>query len=102
MGPFIFPVMFKLFRLTAILEGISYLALFAVTMPLKYMADLPMPNKYVGYAHGALFIAYIILAVLFWFEKKWSIKKGVILLVASLLPFATFYVDEKYLKSADN
>ena len=62
------------------------------------MADLPMPNKYVGYAHGVLFIAYIILAIVLWMEKKWSIKKGIILLLASLLPFATFYVESKYLK----
>lgn len=91
--------MLTLFRSTAILEGISYLSLFAVTMPLKYMADLPMPNKYVGYAHGGLFIAYIILAIVFWMEKKWSAKRLLILLLASLLPFATFYVDNKYLKS---
>ncbi|PKA99510.1 integral membrane protein [Flavobacteriaceae bacterium MAR_2009_75] len=90
--------MLSFFRITAILEGISYLALFAITMPLKYMADLPMPNKYVGYAHGVLFIAYIILAIVLWMEKKWSIKKGIILLLASLLPFATFYVENKYLK----
>lgn len=90
--------MLTLFRTTSILEGISYLSLFAVTMPLKYLAGLPTPNKYVGYAHGALFIAYIILAVIFWFRKKWSFKKGAILLLASLLPFATFYVDQKYLK----
>lgn len=62
------------------------------------MADLPMPNKYVGYAHGALFITYITLAAIFWFRKKWSFKRGVILLLASLLPFATFYIDQKYLK----
>ncbi|AYN67137.1 DUF3817 domain-containing protein [Euzebyella marina] len=93
--------MFKVFRLTAILEGISYLALFAVTMPLKYMADIPLPNKYVGYAHGILFIAYVILAIVFWFERKWSIKKGIVLLLASLLPFATFYVDQKYLQPAE-
>lgn len=67
-------------------------------MPLKYLADMPMPNKYVGYAHGFLFMAYIILAVVFWRKKKWGIKKGIILLLASLLPFATFYVDKKYLK----
>ncbi len=90
--------MLNLFRATSILEGLSYLALFAVTMPLKYLADLPMPNKYVGYAHGVLFIAYIILAVIFWFQKKWSFKRGVILLLASLLPFATFYVEKKYLQ----
>lgn len=91
--------MLNIFRTTAILEGISYLALFAITMPLKYMADLPMPNKYVGYAHGGLFIAYIILAIVFWMEKKWSVKRLLILLLASLLPFATFYVDKKYLNS---
>ena len=90
--------MLNLFRATSILEGLSYLALFAITMPLKYLANLPMPNKYVGYAHGVLFIAYIILAVIFWFQKKWSFKRGVILLLASLLPFATFYVEKKYLQ----
>jgi len=90
--------MLNLFRITSILEGISYLALFAVTMPLKYLADIPIPNKYVGYAHGILFIAYILIGAIFWFQKKWSLKRGFILLIASLLPFATFYVDEKYLK----
>lgn len=90
--------MLNLFRITSILEGISYLTLFAVTMPLKYLANIPQPNKYVGYAHGVLFIAYVVLAALFWFQKKWSLKKGFILLIASLLPFATFYIDKKYLK----
>ncbi len=94
--------MLKLFRIISILEGISYLALFSVTMPLKYLADIPQPNKFVGYAHGILFIAYILIAILFWFQKKWSFKRGFILLVASLLPFATFYVDEKYLKPLAN
>ena len=86
------------FRITAILEGISYLALFAISMPLKYLAEIPEPNKYIGYAHGFLFIAYIILAVIFWMEKKWSIKRLAILILASLLPFGTFYMDKKYLK----
>lgn len=86
------------FRITAILEGISYLTILAITMPLKYLADIPMPNIYVGYAHGVLFISYLVLAAVFWKKKKWSIKKGIILLLASLLPFATFYVDQKYLK----
>ena len=89
--------MLPLFRITAILEGISYLALFAVTMPLKYLADLPMPNKYVGYAHGFLFIAYVVLAILVCNTKKWSFKRLAIFLIASLLPFATFYVERKYL-----
>ncbi|WP_419212168.1 DUF3817 domain-containing protein [Maribacter sp. X9] len=91
--------MLKLFRATAILEGISYLALFGVTMPLKYWAEIPGPNKLVGYAHGVLFILYVLLALFFWFQKKWSFKLGSIVLIASLLPFATFYIEEKYLKT---
>lgn len=90
--------MLKLFRATAILEGISYLALFGITMPLKYWADIPGPNKIVGYAHGALFIAFILLAVDVCYHKKWGFKRMLIFFIASLLPFATFYVEEKYLR----
>lgn len=78
------------------------MTLFAVTMPLKYLADITLPNKYVGYAHGFLFIAYIVLAIIIWRERKWGVKMGFILLLASLLPFATFYVDRKYLKDLSN
>ncbi len=88
----------NIFRLTAVLEGISYLMLFGVSMPLKYMADIREPNLYVGYAHGILFIAYVILAIVFCWEQKWSIKRFIILFIASLLPFGAFYVDRKYLK----
>ncbi|KPM30444.1 Integral membrane protein [Croceitalea dokdonensis DOKDO 023] len=89
--------MLKLFKSVAILEGISYLLLFGLTMPLKYWADMGGPNKIVGYAHGILFIAYVVVAFLFWYDRKWSIKRLFILMAASLLPFATFYVDKKYL-----
>lgn len=92
--------MLKLFRITAILEGVSYLALFGITMPLKYWANILEPNKVVGYAHGVLFIAYLALALVVCFNKKWGVKRFIIFAVASLLPFATFYVDDKYLKTA--
>nr|WP_223826605.1 DUF3817 domain-containing protein [Flagellimonas sp. S3867] len=90
----------KLFRSTAILEGISYLLLFGFTMPLKYWADILEPNKVVGYIHGGLFIAYVLLALIFCWQRKWGIKRFIILFVASLLPFGTFYVDKKYLKGS--
>ncbi len=90
--------MLKLFRSTAILEGISYLLLFGMSMPLKHWADIPEPNKYVGYAHGFLFILYVVVAVVFCWERKWNLKRFIILFIASLLPFGTFYADKKYLK----
>ncbi|MBT8188487.1 MAG: DUF3817 domain-containing protein [Croceitalea sp.] len=91
--------MLPIFRATAILEGISYLLLFAFSMPLKYWAGILGPNKVIGYAHGALFILYILLAIVYWWERKWGFKKLFVLLVASLLPFGTFYIDKKYLKA---
>jgi len=91
-------LMLQLFRLTAILEGISYLLLFGIGMPLKYLFKIPEPNIYIGYTHGFLFIAYCVLAVLFCQEYRWGIKRFALLFIASLLPFGTFYIDKKYLK----
>lgn len=88
--------MIKAFRLIAILEGISYLLLFGVGMPLKYMAGIKAPNIYIGNAHGVLFIAYAILAFFVCRHLKWGIKRYAILFIASLLPFGTFYIEEKY------
>ncbi len=90
--------MLKLFRINAILEGISYLLLFAVGMPLKYFVGIREPNIYLGYAHGFLFIAYCVLALLFCLENKWGLKRFSVLFIASLLPFGTFYIDKHYLK----
>ncbi|WP_420322130.1 DUF3817 domain-containing protein [Flagellimonas sp.] len=91
--------MLRLFRSTAILEGISYLLLFGFTMPLKYWADILEPNMIVGYIHGALFIAYVAIAVIFCWKQQWGIKRFIMLFIASLLPFGTFYVDMKYLRA---
>ncbi len=91
--------MIKGFKTVAILEGISYL-LFGLTMPLKYMYDMPMPNKIVGYAHGFLFIAYIMMAIGLFQTAKYEIKEKLIILAASLIPFATFYVERKMVKDA--
>lgn len=84
-------------RILAILEGISYIS-FALTMPLKYMMDIKGPNYVVGMAHGFLFIAYCIWVLLNHFDKKWNFKTTAILLVASLVPFMTFWAEVKILK----
>ena len=90
--------MLNFFRKIALLEGISFLALFGIGMPLKYLAKMPKPNIYIGYAHGGLFIAFVVLALMLTIERKWGIKMFLICFVASLLPFGTFWLDKKYLK----
>ncbi len=85
-------------RFLAILEGISYLLLFALSMPLKYWADIREPNIYIGYVHGFLFISFIGITALLCSKQKWGTKTFLKFFVASLLPFGTFYMDQKYLK----
>jgi integral membrane protein len=84
-------------RLLAILEGISYLLL-GITMPLKYMMEIPTPNFIVGMGHGWLFIAYIIISLQNAYIHKWSIQTTILVLVASLIPVGTFVIDAKILK----
>ena len=92
----------KILRKLAIYEGISYLLLFAVTMPIKYILQITQPNFIVGLIHGILFILYCIFSVFVYKEiKVWGIKTFAIVIIASLLPFGTFILDSKLLKHYD-
>ena len=86
------------FRAVAIAEGISFLLLIFIAMPLKYLADLPLAVKYVGWAHGVLFIAYWIAAVPLFTKLKWDFERIVGLGLASILPFGTFVLERKWLR----
>ena len=83
------------FRLIAILEGISYLLLLGIAMPLKYLAGNMYVIKYMGWAHGVLFILYCIFLLIVWKQYQWKFGKVVLAFIASLLPFGTFILENK-------
>ncbi|SHM71476.1 DUF3817 domain-containing protein [Flavobacterium xinjiangense] len=93
--------MLKIFKITAILEGISYLVLFSNMLFIKPTNFLLYKTLLypIGMSHGILFIAYIILAILLKKSQKWNFKTFSLILIASLIPLGTFYVDKKYLKN---
>lgn len=80
-------------------EGLSFLLLLLVAMPLKYFADWPLGVRYVGMAHGVLFILYVVAAIQAALEYNWTAKKTAIVLVASLLPAGPFIVDARLLRA---
>lgn len=90
------------FSQVAFAEGISTVILFFIAMPLKYLADWPLAVKYVGWAHGVLFIAYLFLLFACWIKYKWSIKRVAVFFGASLIPFAPFWVERKLQREIDN
>ncbi len=86
------------FRIVAFLEGVSYILLMSVGLYFKYQLGNPSYVKLLGMPHGLLFISYIILAFLIKNGEQWKNKDFGIIILASILPFGTFYVDFKYLK----
>ncbi len=98
--------MFKLFqtpigrlRLLAFAEGTSFLLLLFVTMPLKYLGNMPMPNKVIGLAHGLLFVLYVLAVIQIKIEQGWPFKKTFLSLLAAVIPFGTFWADKKYFRN---
>lgn len=84
-------------RLIAFIEGMSYLTLLFIAMPLKYLYDHPEAVRSVGMVHGLLFVAYIFLVFQAKADRSWNAEKTSNLLLISLIPFGNFYADRKWL-----
>lgn len=89
----------KVFRLISFLEGISYLLLLFVAVPIKYFQGDESYVKMLGMPHGILFIGYIVLAIIIQKKMKWNLKNLGIVSLASIVPFGTFYIDKKYFRT---
>ena len=85
------------FRAIAFLEGVSFLLLMFIAMPIKYLLDYPQVVKVCGWFHGLLFIAYILLLIQVVIEYQWKAGRSFWAFIASLLPFGTFVLDHKVL-----
>lgn len=87
----------RAFKWISILEGISFLVLLLIAMPLKYIWEAPEMVQIVGMAHGILFVVYILGALLLYRSLGWNFKTLMIVCVSSVLPLGPFYVEKKYL-----
>jgi integral membrane protein len=85
-------------RLSALLEGTSFLILLLIAMPLKYFAGIPEYVTYIGWAHGVLFMWYIIAVSVALFQFKFTFIQTAIAFTGSILPLGTFYADHKIFK----
>ncbi len=83
----------RYFLLVSLAEGVSFLLLLFVAMPLKYAAGLPIAVSVMGMVHGLLFIAYVLLALDGWRRMRWSVKRFVWVAVMSVLPTGAFFAE---------
>ena len=87
--------MINVYRKTALIEGVSYLILLFIAMPLKYFFNIPDAVKYFGWIHGVLFLVFFVALILASIKYSWSLVRIAIYLLGSVLPFIPFLLDKK-------
>ena len=88
--------MINIYRLTAFLEGVTYILLLFIAVPIKYLLNEALYVKILGMPHGILFILYILFSIIAKIKYNWNFRKFLVISIASLVPFGTFYIDKKY------
>jgi integral membrane protein len=89
-------------RVVGFIEGVSFILLLGVCMPLKYLANWPEPVRYVGWAHGVLFVLYVIAVFQAAFDRRWKLGRFLLAGIVSLIPFGTFWFDRSLAREADD
>lgn len=82
-------------RLITFLEGVSYLLLLFVAMPLKYAFDMPMAVRIAGGVHGLLFVSFALALYQARVDGRWSTVRALQLLAVSLIPGSLFWLDRR-------
>lgn len=90
----------KRFLKIGVAEGISFLVLLLIAMPLKHYANIPEPVRIIGMIHGILFIVYVIALAHATHFYGWKIRIAIIAFLLSFIPFGTFFL-EKTIKNAN-
>jgi integral membrane protein len=85
----------KRLRAVGMIEGISYLALLGIAMPLKYLAGIPLAVRVVGTAHGVLFVLFVLALAQVSLRHRWAASRALVAFIASLVPFGTFWLDAR-------
>ena len=82
-------------RKIALVEGLSYLVLLGIAMPLKYLMDQPLAVKVVGWLHGVLFVWLCALILIAMIKAGLSLGRATAVFIASLLPFGPYLLDKR-------
>ena len=87
-------------RFTAYAEGLTYIVLLFVGVPLKYLLQKPQLVEILGPIHGVAFVAYCLMVINAHFQFGWKYSKTILALLLSLVPFGTLYVLKNERQSA--
>lgn len=87
--------MLSFFRKLGLIEGLSLIVLLCIAMPAKYQFGYVDSIWQVGMTHGVLWTAYFVVSLAVSHQQKWSVMFWLLVLFASIIPFACFFLDKK-------
>ena len=82
-------------RFVALCEGISYVVLLGVAMPLKYLYERPEAVRIVGMAHGILFVFLVAALLHAHLTRRLNLKLLALVFISSLVPLGAFWMDRR-------
>ncbi|QHV95822.1 MULTISPECIES: DUF3817 domain-containing protein [Spirosoma] len=82
-------------RFVSFAEGLSYVLLLFIAVPLKRIGGHPEAVQIIGPIHGLLFVMYVLTVIQAKTEYGWPLGKTALALLASIIPGGTFYADYK-------
>ncbi|WP_026703008.1 DUF3817 domain-containing protein [Salibacterium aidingense] len=88
-------------RIAGMLEGISFVLLLFLAMPLKYGLGMDMAVTITGAVHGGLFILYMAAVLFVWIQRRWPVPRAMIAAVVSIIPFGPFVFDKSLRKEEE-
>lgn len=88
------------FRIVSFLEGLSYVGLLGIAMPLKYAADNPGAVRIAGMIHGVLFLAFCATLFSVATNRDWKAKQIAIAVIAALVPLGAFWLEHRLRRQA--
>lgn len=84
-----------LLRLVSFAEGVSFLVLLYFAIYHKRILGEADAIRVPGMVHGVLFMAFCLVLLHVWVDRKWPFRKAAFAFVCSLLPFAPFYLERR-------
>jgi integral membrane protein len=92
----------RLLRLVAFLEGLSFVGLLFIAVPLKHLAGLPFAVHVIGSVHGFLFVLFLGALLRASIERQWPPQRSWLAFASSLIPFGTFVFDQSLRREIAN
>ena len=84
------------FRAISLIEGLSYIVLLAIAMPLKYAAGNTSIVPLVGRIHGGLFILFVLALASAASAQRWTRRQSATAFIASIVPLGAFWLEHRF------